>query len=49
LGQDKEAKKIEHAVKAVLEEGKILTPDLGGTNCTNEVGDAVKARIKSYN
>ena len=41
------AKKIESAVAAVLRTGKLLTPDLGGSATTVEVGDAVLKAIES--
>lgn len=41
LGQEKEAQMIENAVSAVLEEGKVRTPDIGGHSNTSEVGDAI--------
>jgi isopropylmalate/isohomocitrate dehydrogenase-like protein len=47
LGEGEAAKLIEKAVEYVLEEGKIRTPDLGGASRTDEVGDAVAARIQN--
>lgn len=42
LGLTEAAAKIERAVRAVLAEGCVRTPDLGGTNSTAEVAAAVK-------
>ena len=39
------AQELEAAVAAVLAEGKVRTPDLGGSNRTEEVTDAVLARL----
>lgn len=39
------ARQIEQAVAAVLAEGKVRTPDLGGTNSTQEVTDAVLEKM----
>jgi tartrate dehydrogenase/decarboxylase / D-malate dehydrogenase len=39
------AREIELAVAAALAEAKIRTPDLGGTNTTQEVADAVLAKM----
>ncbi|ORX99061.1 Isocitrate/isopropylmalate dehydrogenase [Basidiobolus meristosporus CBS 931.73] len=41
LGYHSEASKIYTAVDAVLREGQILTPDLGGKATTNEVTEAI--------
>jgi len=41
LEQPAAARDVEQAVAAVLAEGKVRTPDLGGTNSTQEVTDAV--------
>ena len=40
LGMEKEAQRVEEAVRTVLDSG-IRTADLGGTATTSEVGDAV--------
>ena len=41
IGEEAAASVIDRAVLSVLEEGGCLTPDLGGTASTAEVGDAV--------
>lgn len=41
LKREDEAHRIEAAVRHVLQEGKVLTPDLGGSSSTSEVGDAI--------
>jgi len=41
LGYDDAAKTIEGAIAAVLADGKIKTPDLGGSSSTQKVGKAV--------
>ena len=41
LGQGAAAKAVEKAVLQVLEIGETLTPDLGGTSSTSQVGDAI--------
>jgi isocitrate dehydrogenase (NAD+) len=46
LGLDAVAVAVEAAVDAVLEGGKTLTPDLGGTSTTMEVAEAVVARLR---
>lgn len=45
LGENKLAEKIENAVAKVIEEGKIRTYDMGGSNTTLEVGKAVADRL----
>jgi len=47
LGKEEEAKKIESAVCKVLSEGKVRTPDLGGSSNTSEVGDEIAAYVES--
>jgi isopropylmalate/isohomocitrate dehydrogenase-like protein len=41
LGENRWAERIEDAIVAVLKEGKVLTPDLGGSSPTTQVTDAV--------
>ena len=47
LGEEKGAELVDSAVKAVIEEGRILTPDLRGNNRTSEVGDAITEKIRA--
>jgi len=46
LGEHQEAFKLEQALIKVLEEGIVLTPDLGGTSTTMEMAQAVKKYFK---
>jgi len=41
LGESRWAERVENAVVTVLEEGKVLTPDLGGSSSTKQVTDAI--------
>ena len=41
LGEPAAAERVERAVDGVLGEGRIRTPDLGGTSSTQEVGHAI--------
>jgi isopropylmalate/isohomocitrate dehydrogenase-like protein len=41
LGENKWAERIENAIITVLEEGKVLTPDLGGSSSTKQITDAI--------
>src|SRR6056297_684003 len=45
LGEEDSAAKIKKAVQEHLSEGKLKTPDRGGSNSTAEVGDDVAKRI----
>jgi isocitrate/isopropylmalate dehydrogenase len=45
LGEEKAALDIQKAVMKTIALGKVKTPDMGGTNKTHEVGDAVKKAI----
>jgi len=41
LGETTWAERIENAIVTVLKEGKVLTPDLGGSSSTTQVTDAI--------
>jgi len=41
LGETSWAERIENAIITVLKEGKVLTPDLGGSSSTKQVTDAI--------
>ena len=45
LGEDEVAKEIESSVSFLLEQGEILTPDLGGSSSTEAVGNAVVTEL----
>ena len=45
LGIAEGAREVEAAVAAVLAEGKVRTPDLGGRNSTEEVGAAMLEKL----
>jgi isocitrate/isopropylmalate dehydrogenase len=45
LGETQAARRVEAAVTELLEHGQPLTPDVGGTASTDEVGDDVVERL----
>ena len=45
LGEKEAARSIEQAVIDNLADGKIRTPDLGGSSTTHDVGNDILARI----
>jgi tartrate dehydrogenase/decarboxylase/D-malate dehydrogenase len=45
LGEKEAAQAVDSAVRAVLAERKVRTPDLGGTSTTTEAGDAITAKV----
>jgi tartrate dehydrogenase/decarboxylase/D-malate dehydrogenase len=45
IGEHEAAKHVQVAVKAVLAEGKVKTRDMGGSNTTSEIGDAITAAL----
>lgn len=47
LKEAEAAQQIRHGVSAVLEEGRCLTPDLGGSHSTQELGQAICEAIGS--
>jgi isocitrate/isopropylmalate dehydrogenase len=46
LGEKDSARTVEEAVFEILEEGKVLTYDLGGKAKTSEAGEAIVAKIE---
>jgi tartrate dehydrogenase/decarboxylase/D-malate dehydrogenase len=46
LGASEAAQQVERAVAAVLADGRVRTPDLGGTSRTSEVTDAVLEKLR---
>jgi isocitrate dehydrogenase (NAD+) len=47
LGEGTAARSVEVAVDTVLSDGRVRTPDLGGTASTADVADAVAAAVRS--
>ncbi len=45
LGETEKAKRIEDAVAAVIEEGRVRTYDMGGSHRTLEMAEAIAARV----
>jgi NADP-dependent isocitrate dehydrogenase len=45
LGETEKAKKLENAVAAVINEGKMRTYDMGGTTSTLEIAEAIAERL----
>ena len=45
LGERKKAEQVERAVAAVIEEGTVRTYDMGGSNSTLEMGEAIAAHL----
>jgi tartrate dehydrogenase/decarboxylase/D-malate dehydrogenase len=46
LGLEEPARAVDQAVAAVLAEGRVRTPDLGGNSSTHEVADAVIGALR---
>jgi tartrate dehydrogenase/decarboxylase/D-malate dehydrogenase len=46
VGEKKSARLVEKAVREVLKRRNVLTPDLGGTSTTSDVGQAISARAR---
>ncbi|MCW1305930.1 MAG: tartrate dehydrogenase [Candidatus Parvarchaeota archaeon] len=46
LGESESAQLIFNAICKVVEEGKYLTPDIGGNSTTQEVGAAIREKMK---
>ncbi|MFW6075081.1 MAG: tartrate dehydrogenase [Chloroflexota bacterium] len=47
LGEIKAAQQIMQAIEQVTSEGRVRTPDLGGTSTTQDMGDAVAAALEN--
>jgi len=45
LGEERAAASVMDAVKSVLKENKVKTPDLGGSASTRQVGDEIARRV----
>ncbi len=45
LGETEKANNLENAIAEVIKEGKVRTYDMGGTNTTLEIGEAVAAKL----
>ena len=45
LGRDGQGRRLEDAVAAVIDEGKVRTYDMGGTATTLDMGRAVAAKL----
>ena len=46
FGHEAWGKRLIDCIESVLTEGEVLTPDLGGTATTDQVGDRVVAKLK---
>ena len=45
LGESDSARKIENIIVEVIQEGKVVTPDLGGTASTQEMAEYIASKI----
>ena len=45
LGESESARKIENIIVDVIQEGKVVTPDLGGTATTQEMAEYIASKI----
>jgi tartrate dehydrogenase/decarboxylase/D-malate dehydrogenase len=45
LGEEESAGALMRAIERVLAEGRIRTPDLGGTSTTREMGEAIRRAV----
>ena len=49
LGESNSARRLDAAIERIAREGRVLTPDLGGTATTEQVTDAVIAALEHGN
>ena len=47
FGQEAWGKRVLDAIEALLTEGQVLTPDIGGKASTGEVGDAIVYKLSN--
>ena len=47
LGEERAAQAVESAVSAVLAEGSVRTPDIGGSSSTSEMGDVIARNVET--
>jgi isocitrate/isopropylmalate dehydrogenase len=45
LGEEQKGAAVEKAVAEVVKEGKVRTYDMGGSNSTLEMGEAIAAKL----
>jgi tartrate dehydrogenase/decarboxylase/D-malate dehydrogenase len=48
FGYENYGKMVLDTIEKQMEEGKVLTPDMGGTNSTSDVGKSIVAKLKKY-
>lgn len=46
IGLEEWSKRVVDAIAAVVKEGRVRTPDLGGKNTTSEMGDAIAQQLR---
>jgi tartrate dehydrogenase/decarboxylase/D-malate dehydrogenase len=47
VGEPDAATRVETAVDAVLSDGEVRTPDLGGGSSTDELAEAIRVRVSA--
>jgi len=48
LGEQKAGGQIQTAIERVIDKGEALTPDMGGTSRTDEIGEAIIKELKTF-
>jgi isocitrate/isopropylmalate dehydrogenase len=46
LGEQEAGDRMQRAIERVIERGETLTPDMGGTSSTDEIGEAIIGALK---
>jgi len=49
IGESKSKELMVNAIEQVLKEGRVRTKDMGGTNTTSDMGDAVAEKVEELN